>query len=274
MPRGGSSALGPHRAEVAHVGQRVADRGHLPVEDRDEPRRRLARRTSCCPGGSRRARSSPGGESGRCSPSQRADALDRLDLARAVVLPQAQEAPHLALEVARRLAEALQARSARQSTACSSTSASTSSSPMRRRGLGRVERGRQAVVIDVARDALHDVEGRADDRRRRGRRPARAARGQRWPRARQDACLAQHVVGAGRDRRARRAAQHALPAAAAHEEGDVRVPLADGLDLELGPAPSPCASRKASSGSVTSSGTRSFAAPSSWVATTSSGART
>ena len=41
--------------------------------------------------------------------SQSPDRLDRRDVARAVVLPQAEEAPQLALEVAGRLAEALEA---------------------------------------------------------------------------------------------------------------------------------------------------------------------
>jgi hypothetical protein len=40
----------------------------------------------------------------------------------------------------------------------------------------------------------------------------------------------------------------------------------------MGPEPIPLASRNASSGSVTSSGSRSFCAPSSWVRTMSSGA--
>ena len=84
---------------------------------------------------------------------------------------------------------------------------------------------------DVALDALHDVEGRADDRLvvadREHRGHARAA-GER----RQHARLAQHVVGAGRQRAARRAAQHDVGAVAAQGVGDVGVALADGLDLE------------------------------------------
>ena len=121
-------------------------------------------------------------------------------------------------------------------------------------------------------DALHDVERRADHatRRRRRRAPRARARGRRS--APQHARLAQDVVGAGRQRPARRAAQHELGAVAAHGVGDVRVALADRLDLEARRRPSPCASRKASSGSRTSSGSRSFASPSAWVRTMSSGA--
>ncbi len=48
----------------------------------------------------------------------------------------------------------------------------------------------------------------------------------------QQAGLAQHVVCGGGQRWARRAAQHHAGVAAPHEEGDVRVPLADALRLE------------------------------------------
>ena len=50
-----------------------------------------------------------GPDSGRCVFSHSPTRLDGGDLARAVVLPQADEAAQLALEVAGRLAEALQA---------------------------------------------------------------------------------------------------------------------------------------------------------------------
>jgi hypothetical protein len=86
-----------------------------------------------------------------------------------------------------------------------------------------------------------------------------------------DPRLAQHVVRAGRQRPAWRAAQHDLGVAAGDDERDVRVALADGL-ASIGPDPMPCSSRNASSGSVTSSGSRSFCAPSCGVRTMSSGA--
>ena len=91
------------------------------------------------------------------------------------------------------------------STACSSTSASTRSSPAVRRALGRAERGRQRVRDDVAVELLHDVEGHAEDARRPRRRRARAARARAPRSALQHARLAQHVVRRGRQRRRRRA---------------------------------------------------------------------
>ena len=47
-----------------------------------------------------------------------------------------------------------------------------------------------------------------------------------------DPCLAQHVVRAGRKRRPRRAPDHALPVAAPHDVGHVRVALADRRRLD------------------------------------------
>ena len=84
----------------------------------------------------------------------------------------------------------------------------------------------------MALDALHDEEGRADDRlvvadgEHRGH--ARAA-----GEGRQHARLAQDVVGAGGQRAARWAAQHHVGALAAQGVGDIGVALADGLDLEV-----------------------------------------
>src|SRR5436190_1883754 len=100
-------AVDPQRQQVADVGQRVADRAHLPVEDRDQPRRRAGgehrvAQAEVAVHDRRRARL------GQVLAQPRADGLDGGDLARLVVLPQAGEAPQLALEVARWLAEALQ----------------------------------------------------------------------------------------------------------------------------------------------------------------------
>ena len=91
---------------------------------------------------------------------------------------------------------------------------------------------------DLAVDALHDVEGRADDLLvLAGREHARDPRPGR-PEGAQQARLAQHVVGALGNRRARRAAQHDLGVAAAHEVGDVGVAVADGLGGQVA-APDP-----------------------------------
>ena len=157
--------------------------------------------------------------------------LDGGDVARAVVLPQAEEAPQLALEVAGRLAEALEAGVApvdgvdldeRVDELLADAPAV----------VGAVERGRHRARDDVALDALHDEEGRADDRlvvadgEHGGH--ARAA-GER----RQHARLAQDVVGAGRQRAARRAAQDDVGALAAQGVGHVGMALADRLDLDV-----------------------------------------
>ena len=98
----------------------------------------------------------------------------------------------------------------------------------------RVERGRQREHDRLALHALHHVE-RASDRggvvlhREHG----GHARGGVLQRAQQPR-LAQHVVGGGRQRRARGAAQHQLAAVgAADQVGDVGVPLADRARLQL-----------------------------------------
>ena len=118
------------------------------------------------------------------------------------------------------------------------------------------ERLRDRARDHVAVHARHDVERRADHRRviahrehvghPRGRQRAHHAR------------LAQHVVGARRQRRARRAADDALPALAADQVGHVRVPLADRRDVGR-----PGTERRARRGTAraaraTSSGGRAF----------------
>ncbi len=213
-----------------------------------------AARRSCFRAGSRRARSSPGRDSGRFSASQRADRFDGRDLARPVELPQAAEAPQLALEVAGGLAEVLE----------------PGGPPVDRVDLhervdqllgdppallGVVQRGGNARDDHLAR--------RPAPSRRTARRSClvgadgehpRHACGRAAQRA-QQARLAKHVVRARRQRRARRAAQHELAAAALDQVGDVRVALSDRRG-PISPSPRPCASRNSASGSSTSSGGR------------------
>src|SRR4051794_28924126 len=100
-------AVDPQRAQVADVGERGADRAHLPVEDRGEARRRLVRVDRVA-----QAKVAVDDRGvlliGQVVAQPGADGLDLGDVARLVVLPQPGEAPQLALEVAGRLAEALQ----------------------------------------------------------------------------------------------------------------------------------------------------------------------
>ena len=107
MPPGGRR---PRSTSCTGSRGRPAGRRSSPSPSRAPPpgaRARRARR-SCCRGGSRRARSSPGRDSGMFCASHAPTLLDGRDLARLVQLPQAREAPQLALQVAGRLAEALQ----------------------------------------------------------------------------------------------------------------------------------------------------------------------
>src|SRR3954465_13109834 len=96
-------AVDPQGAQVAEVGQRVADGGHLPVEDGHEPggrgrgHHRVPQTVVAVDDGG-----GPGLRHVRPEPF--AHRLDRRDVARAIVLPQAQETAQLALEVAGRLA--------------------------------------------------------------------------------------------------------------------------------------------------------------------------
>ena len=162
----------------------------------------------------------------------RADGLDRRDVTRAVVLPQPEEAPQLALEVAGRLAEALEA-GGPPVDGVDLDEAVDELLAHAPAVLLAVERRRDVLRDDVPVDALHDVERRADDRlvvaHREDLGHARLAR----ERA-QDARLAQDVVGAGRQRRARRAAQHERGAAAvARCSVTFECPSPTGRDLGL-----------------------------------------
>ena len=183
--------------QVADVGQRVADRRHLPVQDRRQARRACGRRTSCCRAGSRRGRSWPAATRACWRPATRPTCVELRDLARAVDLPQAVEAPQLALEVAGRLAESLQPQRASSRRACSSTrrvDQLVGDVP----AAARACRATAGIVLGDhgAADTLHDVERRADhlgvvaD----GQHPRGADR--RRLKRRQQARLAQDVVGA------------------------------------------------------------------------------
>ncbi len=167
-----------------------------------------------------------------------ADRLDGLDLARLVVLPQSGEAPQLALEVALRLAEALEPGGAPVGGVHLDQGVDQlvgDATALLRRG----ELAGQGVGHDHPLDLLHDVEGGADDglvvtdRQHRGDAHATAVE------RRDDPRLAQDVVRGRRQRGSRRPAQDDLRAVlAAHDVGDVRVPVADRLDRQLA-APQP-----------------------------------
>ena len=188
-----------------------------------------------------RRRSSAG-----CSASHAPTRLDRRDLARLVQLPQPAEAPQLALQIAGRLAEALQPRRA----PVDRVDLDERVDQLARRS-GGVRSGVSSGVGDarddhLALDPLHHVERRS--RSRLGPRTRRAPSGTRagvsLQRAQQPR-LAQHVVRARRQRRARRAAQHDLGAVALDQVGHVRVALADRARAAISPSPRPCASRNA-----------------------------
>ncbi len=174
-----------------------------------------------------------GPEAGRFArPASRPTRLYRWDLARLVQLPQAPEAPQLALQVAGGPAEALEAHrppvdrvdlDERVDQLLGDPSAL----------LGRVQRGGNARDDHLALDPLHHVE-RAADRggvlaHREHLRHARRGVLQRPQQAR----LAQHVVSAGWQRRTGRAAQDHLGSPALDQVGHVRVALADRARFDL-----------------------------------------
>ena len=145
-----------------------------------------------------------------CARPATADALDRGDLARLVELPQAREAPQLALQVA--------------ASACRTPRGPPPASPPRgsprarrsarsrspRRSAGVSSASGDARDDHLALDPLHH--DRTGSRSSPGPRTPRApsARAPACPSAPQQARLAQHVVRARRQRRARRAAQDHL----------------------------------------------------------------
>ena len=230
MPGGRVLAVDPERAQVPEVGERVAERRHLPVEDGGEPHRRHGREQHVAEpevavhDGRRRRLGAVGGQPAR-------DAVERRELTRAVALPQPGEARELALEVAVRAAEALEAGRAPVDRVEGDERVDERRAHRAAVRLG-VERRRHRLVDHDPVDPLHHVERRADH-------GVVVARGQHPRHGRatleraQHARLAQHVVRAGRQRAARRAAEHEVRAVAAQRERDVRVAVADRRDLRL-----------------------------------------
>ena len=147
------------------------------------------------------------------------------------MLPQAAEAPHLALQVAGGLPVALEA--ARPPVDLVHLGQPVHELGADRAALaGLVEPRRNVRGHNHAVHLLHHVEGDAEDGgvvagRQHGRHADRSAL-----KRLQEARLAQHVVGRGRQRWARWAAQHPARAAAADEEVEVGVALSDPLGLQ------------------------------------------
>ena len=220
----GIAGLGPGGEQVADVGERVADRRQLPVEDRAQPVTRVhdvAEAVVAVHEGRGPGLRAVLGQPGR-------HFVQRGDLARGVVLPEAAEAPQLALEVARRLAVALQAAGAPVDVVdLDQRVDQLLADPL------RLEAVRQRVGQHVALDQLHDVERDAEQRVVvAGREDLRDAHVGALERAQQER-LAQDVVRGGRQRWARRAPQHPLAAVAPDQVGDVGVPVADLFGLQL-----------------------------------------
>ena len=251
MPAGGSSRVDPERAQVAEVGERVADRRHLPVEDRHDAGRRRRRvhhvaEPEVAVHDRRRRRV------GQVLAQPAADALDGRQLARAVALPEPAEALELALEVAVGPAEALQPggapvdgvqrhervdqllahapapglvverragpRRSRPRPRAAPSRRTARRSPRRRRrrraraGPARGPRARAARAPRAARRGRSAAAGRAAGGGRRARRRRGAARRSRWSGRRRSA-RSRARPPPGRARRGRRAAARA-PAAA------------------------------------------------------------
>ena len=155
------------------------------------------------------------------------------ELARGVVLPERAEAADLALEVAVGAAEVGQARArdVHRVQLHQRVDEVATSPPAR---IAATQRRRQLVCHDVTAQLLHEVERHAEHlvagADGEHARHARAAL-----QRRQDARLAQHVVCRGRQRWARRPAQHHARALALEQERRVRVARADARDLEHTP---------------------------------------
>src|ERR1019366_3425095 len=212
----GIAGLAPHHAQVADVGQGVADRGHLPVEHGREVRGGL--------GGEQRvaeavvAVNDRGGSGARQVLAEPAPhALHSGDLAGLVELPQPAEAAQLALEVAGGLAEPLQAGRPPVDVVDLHQCVDQLLAYLAAL-LGGVEGARDARDDDLAGHQLHHGEGRADGVLLLAHR--------------------QHVRRARRQWRARWASQDDLGAAALDQVGDVGMPLPDrrGADLALADA--------------------------------------
>ena len=97
----GSARLAVGREQVADVGARIADRAHLPVEHRLDPRRLVARDHHVAEP-EVAVHDRRGQRLGQAAREQPAHLVDVRDRARAVHLPQLREAAHLPLGVAPR----------------------------------------------------------------------------------------------------------------------------------------------------------------------------
>ena len=174
-----------------------------------------------------------------------------------MTLPELREAAHLALEVAARPDEVGDA-GALHVDRVDLDQRVDEVEPERAARLLGLEARRELVGDDVRVDVVHDVERDADHALvladRADRRQADAVRSERELEAR----LADHVVRRRRQRRPRRAAEDEARVAALEQEREVRAAaLADPARRVIGPEPSPCSSRNAS---TRSSGT-SVASP-------------
>ena len=265
--------LAPRRAEVADVGERVADRRHLPVEDRarggrapsrgehrvaeaevavDDRRRAglgqvLARATR------RRARP-PRPRACGCAPTGRGSGAPG-----ARGSPSACRSPRGTPASRRRGSRRARRRAARRCAAAPSGVSSAAGT---------------SFVMTSPSHALHDVERRADD----GlvvahREDLGHARGGALDRAQSSRASRSDVVRARRQRRARRAADDDLAVAAADEVRHVRVALADRLDARDRPGAEPVLVEERRERLEHEQRRRARCArASAWVATMSSGA--
>ncbi len=148
-----------------------------------------------------------GADSGMLAASHASDLLHCGQLSRAVVLPQPVEPPQLALQIAGRLAEPIEADlSPVDLVQLDQRVEQLVSDPLS--VLGRVERLRNARRDDVALHLLHHVERCSDDLDVvTHREDSRCADGG-WLERTQQPGLPQDIVGAWRQRPARRAPEH------------------------------------------------------------------
>ena len=217
---------------VGEIGQRVADRRQLPVQDAHDPGRGLAGEYHVAQ--AQVAVQKRGRTGLRHRPGQLVAELCELRGQGAVgVGDDPRQTGELALEEAVGAAEVLEA-------ACAPVDGVqrperiderlADAAPL----LGVVETGRQRRGADLALQVLHDVEGHvhrlalARDAEHRGHRHVRARE------RLEDARLAQHVVGARRERARRRAAQYNGAPARRDGVGEVGVPVADALHHDGG----------------------------------------
>ncbi len=163
--RGLGLVVRPVHAEQAEVAQRVADRAHLPVDHRHDPRRDRRARTSRCRAGSRRARC-PGADcTGTCLVEPPVQLLDARQLAGLRRLPLLPPAPHLPAQEPLGMPEVVKPDVASGSIRGVRSRVATSADDIARRVSGRIrEVARQRVAYDMAVDPFHHVEGSADHR--------------------------------------------------------------------------------------------------------------